>query len=61
MFNHLHAPLEGKCLQVAYLQEDPYWMITKRGRRLQEIWFAAYYCGGMFKKILSQGEALFHT
>ncbi|GJZ63315.1 hypothetical protein Tco_0619736 [Tanacetum coccineum] len=38
--------------------EDPYWMITKRGRRLQRYDLQLIMYGGMFKKILSQGEAL---
>ncbi|GJT26168.1 hypothetical protein Tco_0906443 [Tanacetum coccineum] len=33
-------------------------MITKRGRRLQRYDLQLIMCGGMFKKILSQGEAL---
>ncbi|GKC12771.1 hypothetical protein Tco_1009553, partial [Tanacetum coccineum] len=38
--------------------EDPYSIITKRGRRLLFINLQLIMCGGMFKKILSQGEAL---
>ncbi|GJW13681.1 hypothetical protein Tco_0017814 [Tanacetum coccineum] len=55
MFNHLRAPLEGKCLQVARPILDYY----KKGKKTTEIYdLQLIMCGDMFKKILSQGEAL---
>ncbi|GJU28722.1 hypothetical protein Tco_0543980 [Tanacetum coccineum] len=39
-------PIEGdfKCLQVAYLQADSCWMITKKGKTDYEIYEFAAYC-----------------
>ncbi|GJY18630.1 hypothetical protein Tco_0390121 [Tanacetum coccineum] len=38
--------------------EDPYWMITKRGRRLQRYDLQLIMCGGMFKKILTINDLI---